>query len=358
MHKPKVLHYYSSATQIGGPLTYINTILDSELNKVYELDACYQMMAPKGVNLPLLARMRDQIRKSAPDLLHVHGLQSEGLYGLMAGRLAGCKNILVTVHGLASDTVEMNSLKRILYKYFVEPFTLRHVDYVYCVCKYASNRPIIRKNARKLLDPVHTGIAPVVPSKSRSQLRRELGLPQGKMVGILVGRIVRDKGFAEMSAVMHELYQRGEDRAQFGIVGEGGYMDELNQKLKHEIAAGYVRLYGRRNDVGDLLFASDFFILPSWHENFPISLLEAAHAGLPAIATQVGGIPEIIDHGRTGLLVLENNPSSLSGAIDQFINNPDQVCQMGRNAKEKAETCFSLNSMTEKIHAVYSEILK
>ncbi len=70
---------------------------------------------------------------------------------MMAGRLAGCKRILVTVHGLASDTVEMNALKRILYKYIVEPFTLRNVDYVYCVCNYASNRPIIKKNARKLL---------------------------------------------------------------------------------------------------------------------------------------------------------------------------------------------------------------
>ncbi len=68
------------------------------------------------------------------------------------------------------------------------------------------------------------------------------------------------------------------------------------------------------------LAASDFFILPSWHENFPISLLEAARAGLPAIATQVGGIPEMIDHERTGLLIPENNPTALTQAIERFID--------------------------------------
>src|SRR5690242_13827562 len=167
MNKPRVLHYYSSSTQIGGPLTYINTILNSELSGGYELSTCYQMMAPNGINLPLLTRMSAKIKKIAPDLLHVHGLQSEGLYGLIAGRLAGCKKILVTVHGLASDTVEMNAIKKILYKYIVEPFTLRNVDFVYCVCNYASNRPIIKKNARKLLSTIYTGIAPVMPSREK-----------------------------------------------------------------------------------------------------------------------------------------------------------------------------------------------
>jgi hypothetical protein len=185
MNKPKILHYYSSSTQIGGPLTYINTILNSELNKVYEFNTCYQMIAPKGINIPLLNRMREQIKDFAPDVLHVHGLQSEGLYGLVGGRLAGCKRILVTVHGLASDTVEMNAIKKILYKHIVEPFTLRNIDFVYCVCNYASNRPIIKKNARKLLNTIHTGIMPVTPSRGRSQIRNELGLPQDKIVGII-----------------------------------------------------------------------------------------------------------------------------------------------------------------------------
>ena len=316
------------------------------------------MMAPKGINLPLLNRMGMQIKRFRPDVLHVHGLQSEGLYGLMAGRLAGCKKILVTVHGLASDTIEMNSFKRILYKYIVEPFTLRNADFVYCVCNYASSRPIIKKNAWRLLETIHTGIAPAVPTKNRAQTRTELGLSQNKKVGILVSRIVRDKGYEELSEVIHKLYQRGEDRLRFCIVGEGGYVDEFSQKLKGEISAGYVRLCGRRNDVIDLLFASDFFILPSWHENFPISLLEAAHAGLPAIATQVGGIPEIIDQGRTGLLVPQKNPVLLENAIDQLINNPCQITMMGQKAKEKMETCFGLGMMVEKINSVYSEILQ
>ncbi|HLO31254.1 MAG TPA: glycosyltransferase [Anaerolineales bacterium] len=316
------------------------------------------MMAPKGINVPLLFRMRNQIKNFAPDILHVHGLQSEGLYGLVAGRLARCKRILVTVHGLASDTVEMNSIKRILYKYIVEPYTLRNVDFVYCVCDYASNRPIIKKNARKLLGTIYTGIKPVTPTREREQTRDELGLAQGKIVGIIVSRNVKDKGYDELSRVISWLHRRGEDRLRFCIVGEGGYVEELNQRLNQEISAGYTRLCGRRDDVVDLLFASDFFILPSWHENFPVSLLEAGQAGLPAIATRVGGIPEIIEHGQTGLLVSENDPGALIQAIDRLLDNPDQISQMGKNARLRMRTSFSLEAMTEKIHKAYFEILQ
>jgi glycosyltransferase involved in cell wall biosynthesis len=357
MKKPKVLHYYSSSTQIGGPLTYINTILNSDLEKTYSFDACFQMMAPGGINIPLLDRMRRQIKLAAPDLLHVHGLQSEGLYGLMAGRLAGCKRILVTVHGLASDTVEMNPVKRVLYRQVVEPYTLRHVDYVYCVCDYATNRPIIRKNARKLLHTIHTGIVPAFPSRERCQVRKELGISESKFVGIIVSRIVKDKGYEELADAIGRLYRNGEDRVRFCIVGEGGYAAELNRKLHREISAGYVKLCGRREDVVDLLFSSDFFLLPSWHENFPISLLEAGQAGLPAITTPVGGIPEIVEHGRTGLLVSVNNPRMLAEAICQLVDHSTRISWMGGNMKERIETSFSLNSMVNKIQDTYSEIL-
>jgi glycosyltransferase involved in cell wall biosynthesis len=357
MKQPTVLHYYSSSTQIGGPLTYINTILNSDLKKTYCFDTCFQMMAPGGINLPLLDRMRRQIRQTAPDLLHVHGLQSEGLYGLMAGRLAGCKRILVTVHGLASDTVEMNPVKRMLYRHVVEPYTLRHVDFVYCVCDYATKRSIIRKNARKLLPTIHTGIVPVLPTRERCQVRKELGIPESKFVGIIVSRVVKDKGYEEFAKAIGRLYQNGEDRVRFCIVGEGGYTAELNRILNREISAGYVKLCGRRQDVVDLLFASDFFVLPSWHENFPISVLEAGQAGLPAIATSVGGIPELVEHERTGLLVPVNDPLKLMEAIAQLLNHSTRISWMGKNMQARIEASFSLNAMVNKIQGTYSQIL-
>jgi len=314
-------------------------------------------MAPGGINIRLLDRMRGQIEQAAPDLLHVHGLQSEGLYGLMAGRLAGCKRILVTVHGLASDTVEMNSVKRVLYRHIVEPFTLRNVDFVYCVCDYASNRPIIRKNARKLLCTIHTGIVPAVPSRERGQVRKELGFPESKFVGIIVSRVVRDKGYEELAEAIGRLYRNGEERVRFCIVGEGGYTEELKRKLSREISTGYVKFCGRRKDVVDLLFASDFFVLPSWHENFPISLLEAGQAGLPAIVTPVGGIPELVENDRTGLLVPVKDPLALAQAIDQLLNHAARISWMGKNMEQNIEANFSLDSMVNKIQGTYSEII-
>jgi glycosyltransferase involved in cell wall biosynthesis len=127
--------------------------------------------------------------------------------------------------------------------------------------------------------------------------------------------------------------------------------------LSLEISTGYVTVCGRRENVVDLLYASDFFILPSWHENFPISLLEAGQAGLPAIATPVGGIPEIVEHGRTGLLVPVHNPQMIVDAINQLLNNSSCRSRMGKNMEEKIEMSFSLSQMVKKLHHTYSEIL-
>jgi L-malate glycosyltransferase len=355
--KPKVLHYYSLSSHIGGPLVYIRNLLNSRLSNLYEFETCFQEMAPKGVNLPLLLRMRDQIKSSNPDILHVHGLQSEGLYGLLAGRLAGCKKILVTVHGLASDTVQMDPVKRILYKHIVEPFTLRQVDSVYCVSEHAANRSIIKKNARRLLPTIHTGIGLQKSLRSRHEVRNEWGIPDDRIIGIITGRIVKDKGYDELSQVIRYFFKHKEDRLRFCIVGDGEYAEELRHTLREEISARYAFLCGRRDDVYDLLNASDFFIFPSWHENLSIALLEASQAGLPCIATNVGGNPEIIIEGMTGILVPPNDADALIQGVKCLLENPDQMTRMKAAAKTRIAKDFSLHTMIQSIDAVYREML-
>jgi L-malate glycosyltransferase len=355
--KPKVLHYYSLSSHIGGPLVYIKTLLGSRLSDLYEFETCFQEMAPKGVNLPLLLRMRDQIKSSNPDILHVHGLQSEGLYGLLAGRLAGCKKILVTVHGLASDTIQMHPVKRILYKYIVEPFTLRQVDSVYCVSENAANRSIIKKNARRLLPTIHTGIGLQKSVRNRHEVRNEWGIPDDRIIGIITGRIVKDKGYDELSEVIRYFFKHKEDRLRFCIVGDGEHVEELRHTLREEISARYVILCGRRDDVYDLLLASDFFIFPSWHENLSIALLEAGHAGLPSIATNVGGNPEIIINKVTGILVPPNDTIALAQAVRYLLDNPDQMKEMGTAARQTITDAFSLDTMTKEIDVVYRKML-
>jgi glycosyltransferase involved in cell wall biosynthesis len=349
MKKIKVMHYYSYSTQIGGPLTYINNILNSRLLNYYEFETCYQQKAPKGINIPLLLKMRDNIRIYQPDILHVHGLQSEGLYGLLAGRLAKCRRILITVHGLASDTIQMNGIKRVLYKYLVEPVTLRQADYVYCVCEYATTRSIIKRNATRLWHTIYSGVSIQQPVKKKEDIRNEIKIPTSKVMGITVGRIVKDKGLLELSDTIKSFYKYNEDRLRFCIVGDGDYKEELSHKLSEEVNAGYVIFCGYRDDIAELLSAADFFLLPSWHENFSLSLLEASQIGLPCIATNVGGNPEIVIDNETGILIPPHQSDSISVAITYILNYPNQALIMGNKAKERVNHLFTTELMINNI---------
>ena len=134
----KVLMYYSYGNKVGGPLTYINTIINSELNAEYDFVTCFQNMPSGGINIKLLKRMTKIIKKENPYIVHVHGLQSEGFYGVLAAKLAGCKKIVVTVHGFSFDSQKISKVKQFLYRYFVEPITIRMADKIYCVCNILS----------------------------------------------------------------------------------------------------------------------------------------------------------------------------------------------------------------------------
>ena len=85
--KPVVTMYYSYGDRIGGPLTYINTIINSDLQSKYEFTTCYQNKAPGGVDIPLLKAMVKELRRIKPDIVHIQGAQSEGFYGVLAAKI-------------------------------------------------------------------------------------------------------------------------------------------------------------------------------------------------------------------------------------------------------------------------------
>ena len=175
--KPKVLMYYAFEDMVGGPLVYLRSIMNSELKDKFEFVACFQNAAPGGWDGKLYKRMVEQIRREKPDIVHVHGLQSEGMYGVMAARKAGCKHIVTTVHGFAFDAQRPHSIKYMLYRYFVEPWTLRKSKAVYCVCKYASDRPIMKKHARKhSVGYIHNAVPDMIATRDRATVRGEYGI--------------------------------------------------------------------------------------------------------------------------------------------------------------------------------------
>jgi glycosyltransferase involved in cell wall biosynthesis len=116
-------------------------------------------------------------------------------------------------------------------------------------------------------------------------------------------------------------------------------------------------LLGKRNDVKDILAESDIFCLFSEREGLPVSVLEAMAAGLPVIASKVGGIPEMIEHGRTGYLIENGDESKTEEHLAELIRHKEKKMSLGTAAKAEASERFSLERMVRAYRSLYEEPL-
>ena len=133
---------------------------------------------------------------------------------------------------------------------------------------------------------------------------------------------------------------------RFHIIGDGARRAELERQAAALRVSAQVRFFGHRQDVPELLRASDVFAFPSLMEASPNAVLEAMAAGLPIAATRAGGIPEVIEHGRTGLLVPPGDERALSAAILRLIERPALASRLAEGARASAAARFSFERMT------------
>ncbi|MTK53264.1 glycosyltransferase [Paludibacter sp.] len=358
--KPKIMqHCVEAYLNIGGPATEYLLLMNSPLKDKFQFDPLLQREAPHGINLALLRDMIAQIKKVKPDIVHVRGLHSEGFYGLLAARLAGVKKVVLCVHGTYTDSLNVGVFKKFIYGRIIEPFTLRNADLVYCVCDFAARRPYIYQHTNRLYGFIHNA-APDYSmynkEESRQKIRTELGIRPDEIVGVTVGRVTFGKGHKTLIDAIKLLETRNYN-IRYLIVGEGDYLDELQTQLADEIKSKQVILLGQRSDVKDILFASDIFILPTLHENLSIALLEACAAKLAIIATNVGGNPEVIQHGKTGIMIPPRNAEKLANAILALVRNPEKRERLAVQAQKNARTDFSQEKIFNEIETMYNLVL-
>lgn len=179
---------------------------------------------------------------------------------------------------------------------------------------------------------------------------------------IVIGTIAelhRSKGLTyAILGVAQIKKQRPDAQLLFVIIGEEGGERTLLEYLisKHSLENNVI-LAGRKDNASALLSAFDVFLLPSITEAFPYAILEAGNAGLPVIATAVGGIPEVIDDMESGILIQSKNSSEIARAILYLIDNPTRRMELGNALAERIANRFSVNLMAEKTFALYSETL-
>jgi glycosyltransferase involved in cell wall biosynthesis len=139
------------------------------------------------------------------------------------------------------------------------------------------------------------------------------------------------------------------------IAGEGPLHAELEAQARAAGLGTSVRLLGRRSDVRELMRACDVFVFPSLYEAFGVALLEAMACGAAVVASRVGGIPEIVEDGASGLLVPPADPAALADAIACLAERPDRRRALGRAARLRAEA-FDIRETVRRLESLYARL--
>jgi glycosyltransferase involved in cell wall biosynthesis len=211
--------------------------------------------------------------------------------------------------------------------------------------------------ARVRAVPNGVDIAAIDAARPGPEVRRELGLPPEAPVIGLVARLDHwGKGHKELFTAMAQL--KGRYPCHALLVGGGRREGEVRQLAESLGLAGEVHFLGWRRDVPDLLAAMDILVLPSYSEGVSLALLEAMAAGLPVIATAVGGTPEVVTDGVTGLLIPSRDAAALAEALERLLADPAGARALGNKAREHVRGHFSLECLGQEINEIYEELVE
>jgi glycosyltransferase involved in cell wall biosynthesis len=190
----------------------------------------------------------------------------------------------------------------------------------------------------------------------QKEARRALDLPQDCPILICVASLTEEKGQTYLLNAMQAVHAELPD-AHLLLVGRDRGKTDLNALAVENGLGECVTFLGSRDDIPLLMAASDVSVLPSLREGLPLSLVESAAAGLPSVATSVGGIPEVVEDGVGGILVPPRDPVALAEALLILLRDPERGRSMGEAARRSVEGKFDIRAVTDQIEQLYISLL-
>ncbi|MGB3649803.1 MAG: glycosyltransferase family 4 protein [Rivularia sp. (in: cyanobacteria)] len=325
-------------------------ILREKKVKIYHLDTT------RSFNWLSAVKMAQLIKKEEISLVHAHAPFAGSIISSLAGKLAG---VSVIIHAHLQDALSSNSFIR-SYQNMMNSWTSRKCcDAIIAVSHQVKDALITEGFDSGKFHVVHNG-TPVNNQKINSNIRSELNIPEDIPVVIHIGRLCKSKGQHLLLKAAANLHQSGQE-AVYLIVGkdleqDGAYLNYLKDMAQELGINKSVHFLGHRADIPQLLALSDLLVLPSNAEGLPLVILEAMAAGLPVVATPVGGIPEVVIHQQTGFLVPVEDVQALGDAIIKLLQNPYLRNEMGNKALEMVNKDFSVEKMCEEVFDIYQKV--
>lgn len=294
-------------------------------------------------------------REKRYHIVHTHTSKA-GFLGRMAAAKAGVPIVVHTPHGHIFDG------------YFPKPVTwfytqlerlaARHTDRFIAL----THRGIAEHVQQRIGRPdqwlaIFSGID-ITPfdqaHELRSPARKALGIQPSDILIGAVGRLEPVKGFTYFVEAAHAVAY-AEPRARFLVAGDGSLTKELQQQALP--LGDRIRFLGLRDDVPALMAAMDIFVLPSVNEGMGRVVLEAGAAGVPVVAARVGGVPDVVADGVTGLLTPPRDAAALARAIVELARDPKRRAAMGAAGRDFVVPAYSIETMVKEIEALYERLV-
>jgi glycosyltransferase involved in cell wall biosynthesis len=298
-----------------------------------------------------MKRLIAVFRERRAQVAHIHLIGfTGGRWAVAAAALARVPRVIVTMHIAPTETQPLSvRLDRAAQSRFVDRFIA--VSQANAV-QFRDELGLPASRISVVPNAVELERFAGEPGPDRRRVRAELGIPEDAVVLGALARLNPQKGLGYLIAALPAIVEH-HPKVRALLVGSGPLLAELEEQARSLGVAERVTFAGHRSDTVAVLRAMDIALLPSLFEGLPLSLLESMAAALPVVASEVGGIPEVVVDGVSGYLVPPGVPVELAAAVNRLLSEPGALSRMGEQARRRAED-FSYDAMLDRVIRVYA----
>ncbi|MGP4075303.1 N-acetyl-alpha-D-glucosaminyl L-malate synthase BshA [Halobacillus sp. K22] len=343
----------------GHEIHFVASQVPFRLNRVYpniyyhEVEVSnYPVFQHPPYDLALANKMAEVINREELDILHVHYAMPHAICAILAKQMANRDvKIITTLHGTDITVLGIDSSLKQMIKFGIE-----QSDKVTAVSESLVHQTQDQLSTDKQIDVIYNFVDErEYYQKPSNSLREDYCIKEDEKVVIHISNFRKVKRVPEVVRAFAKI--AAEVPAKLLLVGDGPEYSDVHQLVNDLELEGRVLFLGKQENVSDLLSISDLKLLLSEKESFGLVLLEAMACGVPCIGSNIGGIPEVVDHGETGYITELGNVDQVAYFALKMLTDEELMNKLSANAKQVVETKFASETILNQYEKLYERVL-